>query len=79
MDLVCSVQLGTIETELSYSRLKKWHYVDLVFSVYVLTIKSGLVHSTGSCLKKWHFLDLVCSLQVVIITTGLRYSNRSRL
>ena len=63
-DLVCSVHVLTITTELSYSnmsRLKKWHYLDLVCAVHVVTKTTGLGYSNRSSLKKWHFLDLVCA------------------
>ena len=43
------------------SLLKKWHYLGLVCSVYVVTMTNGLGYSNMSCLKKWHFLVLVCS------------------
>ena len=59
--------------------LKKWHFPDLVCSVHVLTITTGLSYSNRSRLKKWHFLDLICSVHVVTNITGLSYSNRSCL
>ena len=58
---------------------KKWHYLDLICSVYIVTITIGLTCSKKSRLKKWHFPDLVYSVHVVTIITGLSYSNRSRL
>ena len=59
--------------------LKKWHYLDLVSSVHVVTITTGLRYSNRSRLKLWHFLDLVCSVPIVTMTIVVSYSNRSRL
>ena len=59
------------------SCLKKWTFLDLVCSVDLVTITTGLIHSDRSCLKKRHFLDLLCSVHVITITTGLNYCNRS--
>ena len=58
----------TITTGFSYrnrSLLKKWHFLDLVCSVYVVTITTGCSYSNRSLLKKWHFLDLICAIYVV--------------
>ena len=45
--------------------LKKWYFLDLVCSVHVVTITSGLSYSNRSFLPKWHFQDLICALHVV--------------
>ena len=50
---------------------KKWHILDLVCSVQVATITTGLKYSNRNRLKKWHFLDLLCSVHLVTITTEL--------
>ena len=59
------------------SLLKKWHYLDLICSLYLNTITTGICYSNRTLLKKWHFSDLVCSGHVVTITTGFDYNNRS--
>ena len=63
----------------SSSLLKKWHFLDLLCAVHVVTITTGSSYSNRSLLKKWHFLDLLCSVHVVTITIGLNCSNRSLL
>ena len=47
-----------------------WHYLDLICSVHIVTIKIGLSCSKKSRLKKWHFLDLVCSVHLVTNIIG---------
>ena len=60
--------------------LKKWHFLDIVCLVYLVTITTGLSYSNISFLKKWHYLDPVCSVHAVNIKTGLNYSDdRSHL
>ena len=59
------------------SLLKKWHFLDLVCLVHVVTITTGSSYSNRSLLKKWHFLDLLCSVHVVTITIGFNSSNRN--
>ena len=52
------------------SLLKKWQFPDIVCSLHVVTIATGLSYSNRSLLKKWHFLDIVCSVHVVTIKLG---------
>ena len=59
------------------SRLKKWTFLDLVCSLDLVTITTGLIHSDRSPLKKWNFLDPLCSVHVITITTELNYCKRS--
>ena len=59
--------------------LKKWNFLDLVCSVHIFTITTGLSYRNRISLKKWHFPDLVCTVHVLTITTGLSYRNTSRL
>ena len=61
------------------SRLKKWHFLDLICSVHVVTIITGLSNTNRSRLKKWHFLNIICSVSLVTITFGVSCSNRSCL
>ena len=44
------------------SRLKKWHFLDLVCSIHVVTITTWLSYSNRKCLKKRHFLNLICAV-----------------
>ena len=53
--------------------------MDLVGSVHVVSITTGLSYSERSHFKKWHFLDLACSVDVFSTTTRYCYINGSRL
>ena len=69
--LVVTITLG-----FSYrnrSLLKKWHFLDIVCSVYLVTITTGCSYSNRSLLKKWHFLDLICAIYVVTMRIEVYY------
>ena len=58
--------------------LKKWHYLDLICSLHVVTMTTGLSYSNRSCLKKWHFLDLVCAYKFEFCTKIRMHPARTR-
>ena len=57
------------------SRLKMWHFLDIVCSVSIVTIAIELSYCNRSRLKKWHFLGLICAIYVATMRTEVYLSN----